>query len=184
MAISIDGVAQSGRQRVLAVPFAMQAGFAAMAGDVLGKAKFWRPQLVAAGYPMGGIPVFQAKTLPIASSSGAYAGIPINFTMNAAAKKITEIQATLGLGGFTAQAKGKVIVQIQKLSPGAAPVVLFREEFSAATETPERIRISRKVDIQIDEAFSYNVDVELVTPSISGGSTYAALEDLKFLTVE
>ncbi len=61
---------------------------------------------------------------------------------------------------------------------------LFKEEFSAATETPERIRISRKVDIEIDEAFSYNVDVELVTPSISGGSTHAALEDLKFLTVE
>ena len=182
MALSIDGVTQTGRQRVLAVPFAMQAGFAAMAGAVREKEKAWRPSLVAVGYPTGGNLFFQAKAMPVMSTSGQYAGLPINFDITSTAKRITGIQTSVYVWGG-----GKILINVEKTDPSgqSAPVSILKEEITSPIPNGERVLLSKKLEVEVDPSLVYKVSVDLLTPPGSGGGGSGAhLQDLRFLIVE
>ena len=172
MALSIDGVAQTGRQRVLAVPFAMQAGFAAMAGDVVKKSKNWRPSVLVVTEivaPASSITV--PRMLPIGSASlGSYPSFDIEST----AKAIIGFQAKLGF--FSPNRK--ITIRITKTSWDSSQEV-FTEEFQGPPVGMtgfEGKSVSRKLEIELDNRFMYRVGIELPSSTV--------LEDIVFSIVE
>ena len=190
MAISIDGVAQAGRQRVLAVPFAMQAGFAAMAGDVVEKAKVWRPSLFSmfsTPPPGNPSPPEVVRSFPIYGSSGSYYSTVSGTTFDIPShiKKIAGFNAKFWIRGYSEREKAKIVISVESWDPVGGQITLFTEEFMASQiEDQQHRNISRKLDVIVNNELIYKVSVSIHTPYIQNSGSSGAVYDMKLSIVE
>jgi hypothetical protein len=182
MALSIDGVVQAERQRVLAVPFAMQAGFAAMAGDVVRKSKTWRPSVLLVNKIIPNVwpttSILTPTTLPIYAQG--YMSSP-SFDLESKAKALIGFQARIGF--FGSSDNTKITIRINKISAETGYQNIFTEEFKATqgSTTLETKSFSRKLEIDLDSRFMYRVGIDIPANT---GSAWANLEDIVFSIIE
>jgi hypothetical protein len=197
MAISVDGVAQAARQRVLAVPFAMQAGFAAMAGDVVEKTKVWRPDLYDGSLKYGNDPNATVYSkfivqLPISIPYKVFPPTGASFEIVSGSariptsiKKLNSLFVSSKLGKkFGASSSLSVwITRINPANPADQESVLSISESPRATQqdasySAVSVSIEKPININLDHNYLYEINFRLYSYG-SSGPFVSELADLK-----
>jgi hypothetical protein len=190
MAITVDGVTQGTRQRVLAVPFAQRAAFAQTAAtattaqtatsaitassadtaaQLLTQTRAWRPSLLG-GTNSGGR---FATSLPIRYlSAGEQHNANIQATLPSSIKKITNLYFDRTLEA-TSSVTSSISIVRYKYSTGEEVLA----NFVISNNTISRNTSNNPLSIVIDPEYIYNIKFQ------SGLYVYGVLHDLK-LTVE
>ena len=205
MALSIDGVAQTGRQRVLAVPFAMQAGHAVTAVEaerVKGKSKLWRPESYRASH--------KASYVTNATYSNSTVHFPMSYPYRENPDGLandyvggrTRIPSTLEkLNGFRISAKlgrgsgryATLWVEVIKYNPldrsDQTSVISVYKSAEGAQGDPAsaviNVDVSKDLDILIDSKYVYEINFSIDSPGTWGSPAPASeVTDLSLSVVD
>jgi hypothetical protein len=177
MAISIDGVAQSGRQRVLAVPFAMQAGFAARAGELVDKERLWRPALIRVEKENSWV------VTPVYGFYGSYNygtyGRNGEFELDSEIRRLTSITVKGWVTSHTAQSPSTAEIVLQDRNSGTE---LFRKMISGVFGVQDNtFSFTEKLNVALDPQRIYITRINLKTPT-TNDVTY--ISDVSFQVIK
>jgi hypothetical protein len=158
MAVSVNGVVQASRQRVLAVPFANRAVFSATAESLTEQVRLWRPAaLISTGVNDGGKPGW---VLPMGCDYGRVGGgsntteavIPANF------KSISKIDFDIFIG-FNPELiyRSSASFSIVRYKADVPEEVLVTYSRTSSSESNGRFRSSHPATIILDQNYVYKL---------------------------
>jgi hypothetical protein len=119
--------------------------------------------------------------MPVMSTSGQYADLPVKFDITSTAKRIAGVKVSADVWNG-----GKILINVEKTDPSgqAAPVSILKEEITSLNPIGEKVLLSKKLDVEVDPSLVYKVSVHLLTPPAGDRGTGAYLQDLRFLIAE
>jgi hypothetical protein len=162
MALSVDGVAQAARQRVLAVPFASRANVAsraivsATAESLTEQIRQWRPAALIStsvndgGKPGWALPMGLAYFGSGGGSSTCEAVIPANF------KSISNIDFDIFIG-FDQGRKSSAVFSIVRYKSDVPEEILITYTRTSSSESNGRLKSSHPVSIMLDQNYVYKL---------------------------
>ena len=205
MALSIDGVPQAGRQRVLAVPFAMRAAHASKAVEaerLTQKPITWRPESISGQITgINGDRRAMTDTLPLKvpymgpSTSGYPAPNFYNIygksVIPSKVRKLVSVHCT-GTIGKLRESLVILSVSVTRYDPTSGSieeVVSIRETEQGQTSDliykARDIEIGKTVNIELDEKSIYTVNIGITTYGIqSSGPPSSEMKDVRLVVVE
>jgi hypothetical protein len=203
MALSIDGVAQTGRQRVLAVPFAMQAGYAAKAGEaerLMEKPKIWRPENYSGSLRQQNSPNSNTENAtiyfpmsypykPNLENNSQYDSLYGKTRIPSTIEQLESVRLSAILGKRYGSASS-LNVSIIKINPADRSEIGLIDISNSAqpslddtSYSPVSIEIERPIRIELDHRFLYEVRFYMQSFGPTGPLA-AEIKDLSFSVVE
>jgi hypothetical protein len=165
MEVTVDGTARGTRQRVLAVPFAVNANTATVAQSLSEQSKTWRPSVLTGNIPSGGIAT-PSFVLPMSFSNGAQgdAILPLEF------KILTSLEFTYRIT-WKPSYPTSASFQIIRWKPGESETVIesFTDQSNNSRLGDFKKYIKCKIDI--DPAFIYKVRLSVGQHWASDGAS-------------
>ncbi len=179
--LTVNGIAQSPRQKVLAVPFAVKSGVADLASSLADQSKVWRPEWfmnMNLIYGSGGVIIHDVVTLPLGGNTSAQTVIPIKI------KKINSITVDYTITHILSY-DGKISVQLTRIKANAAEEVLANFSRSASLSVSGSFIETSPLDVSMDPDWIYYIKVSSQTNYAgNAGTTAGNINDLKFNVVE
>jgi hypothetical protein len=160
MAVSVDGVVQASRQKILAVPFAVTAQTSNFANQLAEQDKIWRPQtLVSTGqfqqYDFT-LPMRLLSDVNNETGNEAEAVIPASF------KAITRIDFDITLGwssntwgGQTSYTRASFSIVRHRADVGEEILTTFSRTSSQASNG--RFTSTHPISLQMDQSYVYKI---------------------------
>lgn len=179
MAVSVDGVVQATRQRVLAVPFANRAKVSATAESLTEQIRQWRPETLSSAAALQGLvlPMSVYAGGVMGGSTTAEAVIPMSF------KSITNIDFDIFIGFNSSQStyKSSAAFSIVRYKADVPEEVLATYSRTCSSVSNGRFRSSHPVTIMLDQSYVYKLRI---STSRDWGGLPVEITDIKLTVTE
>jgi len=179
--LTVDGIAQSPRQKVLAVPFAQRAGVADVASSLADQSKIWRPQtLVTPGASNGS--AIATVTLPMGlyplSSYGS--ANMVETVLPATFKKITNVDIDITLGFRDSAGPSTASFTLVRYRVDVGEQVLAYYTQTSSSDSNGRFVSSHPQVITVDQTYIYKLRLNTSAPSF----TNVSINDIRLTVTE